>query len=1009
MKRVYTLLSAVLLSASLWAQAPQSFSYQAVMRGLNNELMVNKPVGMKISLLQGSENGSAIYVETHNSMANANGLVSIAIGGGTKDASSTAFASIDWSNGPYFIKTETDLSGGTKYNISTISQFLSVPYALYAEKSGTPGIKGDAGKDGMDGATGLQGIPGVKGDKGDTGLQGPIGLTGVAGATGKDGVAGAIGSTGPKGDTGVAGPQGIPGLKGDTGIQGIIGLTGVAGADGKDGVAGATGLTGPKGDTGVAGPQGIPGEKGDKGDTGLQGPIGLTGATGKDGVAGAAGATGPKGDTGVAGPQGIPGLKGDKGDTGIQGPIGLIGVTGATGKDGVDGAAGPTGPKGASGPQGIQGAKGDKGDTGIQGLTGLTGLQGIAGVNGTNGSNGAKGQNALVNTTTEGAGANCLKGGVKLEYGLDANNNSTLEANEINASLTKFVCNGNGYADGTSLGQINYWNGTDWVTIASGANGQTLTFCNSIPVWTTNGKCPGIINSLNSSTIISTGNLIVNTIATGVSSEISYTGGNGGEYSGQTIVSTGVTGLIATLQAGTFANGNGSLIYTITGTPTSSGNATFTISVGGQTIILTRVVDLPVGILATIDCAGVVTNNGTLTQGTAASSVNSVISYTAGNGGTHSGQIVTSTAVTGLTATLQAGTFANGNGSLTYVITGTPASAGTASFAINIGGKTCTLTRTINLPVGIISTIDCATPTNTGTLTQGTVASGVSSVIAYTGGNGGTQSGQTVTSTGVTGLTATLQAGTFASGNGSLTYTITGTPASAGTASFAINIGGKTGTLSFSVAEQLIGTAGPDISDVDGNTYKTVFIGTQQWMRENLKISKYNDGTTIPNVTDATEWSQLTAGAWVYYKNDPLNNDKYGKLYNWYAVSPTKNGNKNVCPTGWHVPIYSEWSVLIGYLGGGTVGGGKMKEVGTTNWKAPNEGATNSSLFTGLPGGQRMNDGFFFGLGDYGYFWTSSENSMSEALSGFLYTRYGDAYSYYGSRLDGFSVRCLKD
>jgi hypothetical protein len=133
MKKIFTVLSAVLLSASLWAQAPQSFSYQAVVRGTDNALLSNKKVGMKISLLQGSETGKAVYVETHTPTSNTNGLLSIAIGGGTKDASSTAFVSIDWSKGPYFVKTETDLAGGTSYSLITTSQLLSVPYALHAK------------------------------------------------------------------------------------------------------------------------------------------------------------------------------------------------------------------------------------------------------------------------------------------------------------------------------------------------------------------------------------------------------------------------------------------------------------------------------------------------------------------------------------------------------------------------------------------------------------------------------------------------------------------------------------------------------------------------------------------------------------------------------------------------------------------------------------------------------------------------------------------------------------
>ncbi len=133
MKKFFVAVSAILLSVNLWAQAPQSFSYQAVVRGAKNELVANKPVGMKISLLHGSEKGKAVYVETHKPTSNDNGLVSIAIGGGTKDASSNAFASIDWSKGPYFVQTETDVSGGTNYSLTSVSQLLSVPYAMYAK------------------------------------------------------------------------------------------------------------------------------------------------------------------------------------------------------------------------------------------------------------------------------------------------------------------------------------------------------------------------------------------------------------------------------------------------------------------------------------------------------------------------------------------------------------------------------------------------------------------------------------------------------------------------------------------------------------------------------------------------------------------------------------------------------------------------------------------------------------------------------------------------------------
>ena len=142
MKKIFTVLSAVLISATLWAQAPQSFSYQAVIRNSSNALVSSTAIGMKISLLQGSATGNAVYVETHAPTTNANGLVSIAIGGGT--VVSGTFASVDWANGPYFVKTETDAAGGTNYSLTTTSQLLSVPYAIHA-KTAESIIGGNAG------------------------------------------------------------------------------------------------------------------------------------------------------------------------------------------------------------------------------------------------------------------------------------------------------------------------------------------------------------------------------------------------------------------------------------------------------------------------------------------------------------------------------------------------------------------------------------------------------------------------------------------------------------------------------------------------------------------------------------------------------------------------------------------------------------------------------------------------------------------------------------------------
>jgi uncharacterized protein (TIGR02145 family) len=205
-----------------------------------------------------------------------------------------------------------------------------------------------------------------------------------------------------------------------------------------------------------------------------------------------------------------------------------------------------------------------------------------------------------------------------------------------------------------------------------------------------------------------------------------------------------------------------------------------------------------------------------------------------------------------------------------------------------------------------------------------------------------------------------------------------------------------------------VGSFQNNITDVDGNTYKTVKIGNQVWMAENLKTAKYSDGTIIPNVKDSAEWSNLITGAWAYYKNDTVYNSKYGKLYNWYSVSPTTNGDKNVCPTGWHVPTDNEWTLLTDFLGGKNIAGGKMKEIGTTNWNSPNKDATNTSLFTGLPGGFRS--GGYGNISSCGFWWSSSKESISYYAWGrYLYINGGIASSGNFEERNGMSIRCLRD
>jgi len=299
MKKITTTLLAVLVAASVFAQAPEKMSYQAVVRDGANALVATQAVGMQISILQGSPTGTAVYVETQTPSTNANGLVSLEIGTGT--LVSGDFTTIDWANGTYFIKTETDPTGGTAYTITGTSQLMSVPYALYAKTSGssTPGPQGPAGNDGTDGAAGATGAQGPAGNDGADGATGATGAQGPAGNDGADGAAGATGAQGPAGNdgadgaTGATGAQGVAGNDGADGATGATGAQGVAGNDGADGATGATGAQGPAGNDGADGATGA---------TGAQGPAGNDGA---DGATGATGAQGPAGNDGADGVGGV--------------------------------------------------------------------------------------------------------------------------------------------------------------------------------------------------------------------------------------------------------------------------------------------------------------------------------------------------------------------------------------------------------------------------------------------------------------------------------------------------------------------------------------------------------------------------------------------------------------------------------------------------------------------------------------------------------------------------------
>jgi uncharacterized protein (TIGR02145 family) len=191
--------------------------------------------------------------------------------------------------------------------------------------------------------------------------------------------------------------------------------------------------------------------------------------------------------------------------------------------------------------------------------------------------------------------------------------------------------------------------------------------------------------------------------------------------------------------------------------------------------------------------------------------------------------------------------------------------------------------------------------------------------------------------------------------------------------------------------------------DGDGNYYDTIVIGTQVWLAENLKTTKYTNGLSIPLLTESAQWTTTTLPAYCWYNNQPEQfKDLYGALYNWHAVQKT-----TLCPVGYHVPTTEEWNMLVSYLGGQTIAGGKLKLVGTEYWKTPNAFATNEFGFSAMPGGGR---GDAYGNMTIAGTWWSRSPGINDGGNGLRLTYVSSEASLTGlDKTAGASVRCLKD
>ena len=294
-----------------------------------------------------------------------------------------------------------------------------------------------------------------------------------------------------------------------------------------------------------------------------------------------------------------------------------------------------------------------------------------------------------------------------------------------------------------------------------------------------------------------------------------------------------------------------------------------------------------------------------------------------------------------------------------------------------------------------------------------TVISGITKTTAVSGGNISADGGGNITSRGVvwnttTGATIALSTKTTdGTGTGTFSSILTGlTPNTTyyirayATNSAGTNYGNE---ISFKTAAPPALT----VTDIDGNIYKTVTICNQIWTETNLNVSKYRNGDIIPQVTDPTQWRNLTTGAWCYYLNDTANGPIYGKLYNWYAV----NDSRGLAPTGYHIPSDSEFTILTTCLGGESVAGDKMKETSSTHWIIPNTVATNASGFTALPGGIRGDSGPFNQIGVTCNIWSTTVNDAVNKNVWCLTLFNNQGITYKSTPNYGYacSVRCLRD
>lgn len=940
MKLFYKLIIFIFFPTILFAQAPQGFSYQAVIRDGNGAPITNRDVALQFTLQNSSK--ISFYIERKTIKTTAQGVINHSIGTGQPTASSGAFASIPWSTGDIFIKVEIDPAGGANFvSMGVPVQLQSVPYALYANNTKEVVSQPNA--------TDEDPIFVVRNKEGK-----------IVFAVYQTGVRVYVEDTQSKGTKGGFAVGGLSGVG-----KGEIEYLRITPDSARIFVKESSGIKGTKGGFAVGG---LSGQSKTVKTNDLM-------YVSNDSVRFYTdGSTSPKGTKGGFAVGGLSGV--GKGSSGNY--LDLTPQNSFIGQDA--GKSNTTGKRNAF--IGYQaGINNTIGEDNIL-IGNAAGLQNISGLNniflGTNsGKNNKTGvSNISIGT---GAGENLNNGKKNIFIGVEAGNKNADGLDNV------FI--------GNYAGSANIANSNVFIGRTSGMSNVTGT--NNVFVGEQTGR----------SNVEGSGNVFI-----GDQAGINEYGSN------KLYISNSSTS--TPLIYGEFDNGkidvNGAIKLrdilnlkpktTYVGTPTEGdifydGNSHTIKYYNGTTWMeLSATASASVPIVSTL-------NVTPLTFLSTSCTVNCNISNQGGSPIIQSGVRYNTTPFfdvnvgsTILTTTPEVGSFSISLSGLSQKRT-----YYARAFATNSQGTSLGNMITFTTP------ILTAMPT----VTSNPVTN-ISQTSAVAGGN--------VTLPGGTSLTA-LGICWGTSSNPTTSSNTISAPVNLG--SFSINLSGLTANTTYYVRAYAVNSNGTNygnevvfntasletsVADIDGNNYNTAQIGIQTWMKENLKTTKYRDGSNIDNITNIQTWSLKTTGAYCWYNNNISNKDVYGALYNYYAIVDSRN----LCPSGWHVPTNDDWLTLSNYLGGEVVAGGKLKSTGSLYWSDPNSGADNSSGFTALPGGELYNDTpsstiIFTGKGDNAFFWSSSEYNEL-----YINTYLLEAFSpIFQSSLDersaGLSVRCLKD